>query len=359
MSVKFQDYYKTLDVERDATPEQISKAYRKLARKYHPDVNKAKGAEDKFKQLNEAHEVLKNPESRKRYDALGENWKAGQQFTPPPDFEDLLRGFGGAGGFSGNFSGGPGNGTQFDSRRAGRGPGSGPGSGPGGGLGGFSDFFNMLFGDARGQADGGQPFMRRSSSGRDGANVEATLGVTLEDVYRGASKPISLDLAVPQADGSQTVETKVLQVKIPPGVVDGKTIRLTGQGGKGFSGGKDGDLLLKLKFFPHPIFWTDANTVYTRINLSPWEAILGATVPVTTLDGQISLRIPPGAQAGQSLRIKGKGMRTNKTDRADMFVQIGIVVPKSVTESEKELFEKLKRESSFEPGKDRQVGKSL
>ena len=339
MGVEFQDYYKTLGVERTATQEQISKAYRKLARKFHPDVNKNKDAEEKFKQINEANEVLKDPEARKRYDALGANFKAGQQFNPPPDFEDMLRGFGG-------------NGGQFQFRG-----GSGRPQGGGGsqGMGGFSDFFNMLFGDAGGQAAGrgagGSPFGRAASAATDGPSLEATLTVTLEEVARGAQKSVALDVTGLDEYGTQNTERKNYQVKIPPGVTNGKVIRLTGQGGKGSRGGRDGDLLLRLQFAVHPDFWTEGHTVYTKLLLTPWEAALGAKVEVPTLDGKISLSIPPGTQSGQSLRLKGKGLPVGKGQRADMLAQIDISVPKTLSARERELFEQLRDESSFNPRK--------
>jgi curved DNA-binding protein len=332
VAVAFQDYYEVLGVPRTASQEEITKAYRKLARKLHPDVNKAADAEDKFKQLNEAHAVLKDAETRKSYDALGANWKAGQQFTPPPNWEDMFGGmFHGAGPSAA--------GAQFDS-----------GSG-----GGFSDFFNVLFGNGAFGAE--QPGTGRRSffsgggaqPGRRGADIDTQLEVTLEEAYSSASKSVRFRVSEEQADGQILSSTKNYQVKIPPGVVDGKSIRLAGQGGKGARGGSNGDLLLQVKFKSHPQYWTDGHTVLTKLVVSPWEAALGARIEVPTLGGPVAMRVPAGAQNGQQLRLRERGLPITATTRGDMMVQIAITIPKELTAREKELFELLRDESNFKP----------
>lgn len=328
MGVAFQDYYETLGVKRDASPDDISKAYRKLARKYHPDVNKDSGSEERFKQINEAHEVLKDEEKRKRYDALGANWQNGQSFTPPPGYEEMFAGFGGAG------FGHPGGGASFQSG------------------GGFSDFFNSLFGDpAAGgfsqQGFGQQGFGQQSfGRGQDGATHTADVEISLEDALEGAKKQITLQFSEP---GSSKLETKSYQVKIPLGVQDGKVIRLAGQGGKGRGRGKDGDLHLKIHFRKHPLFSVDGYTLRSKIPVSPWEAALGGHIPIKTLDGEVKLRVAPGTQSGQTLRLRGKGLPKNKNERADLLAEIQVRVPKNLTDEEKELFEKLQSVSSFDP----------
>lgn len=340
MAVKFQDYYETLGVERDATQEEISKAYRKLARKYHPDVNKDPGAEDKFKELNEAHEVLGDSEKRKRYDALGANWQNGQDFVPPDGWEEMFAGFG-------DMGGGGGRGGRTFRFSTGAGP-QGFSSGAG-----FSDFFNSLFGDLNfgGAPGGGRTGFTSAgmSRARSGRSHEAEIVVTLEDVYRSATKTISFEVTEINAAGVPERTTKSYQVKIPPGITDGKTIRLAGQGGKGSNGGPAGDLLLKIRFAPHPHFKADGLTLSTNLKLSPWEAALGEKVRVPTLDGAVTLSVPPGTQSGQTLRIKGKGLPKKDGSKDNLLVVARIVVPKELSEKERELFTALKEHSSFDP----------
>lgn len=331
MGLAFQDYYQTLGVERTATQEEISKAYRKLARKLHPDVNKAADAEEKFKQLNEAHAVLKDPETRKKYDALGANWKDGQQFTPPPNWEDM---------FGGMFQGRGSAETGFDSSGSG-----------------FSDFFNVLFGNGvfgSEHSSGRRPFFAGSGAGsaasaRRGSDIETKLEVTLEEVYSQSPKTVKFRVTEEQSDGQLLSSTKSYQIKIPPGIIDGKTIRLAGQGGKGARGGVSGDLLLQLEFKSHPQFWTEGNTVLTKLVISPWEAALGARIEVPTLGGPVAMRIPSGAQSGQQLRLRGRGLPITSSTRGDMLVQLSIGVPTSLSEEEKELFEKLANVSAYRP----------
>lgn len=346
MSVHFQDYYQTLEVERNASQQDISKAYRKLARKYHPDVNKDKNAEDKFKLLSEAYEVLGDSEKRKRYDALGSNWQAGQNFSPPPGFEDLFGGLGG------------------DAR--GRGQSFNFGNGAGGG---FSDFFNVLFGngfDFANAGGGGSPFNSQSNghspfgnprSGfggrgeapRSGSTHKAEIVISLDEAYHRATKTVSLQVGEANKRGIVVPRKKSYQVKIPEGITDGKTIRLSGQGGKGVGGAPAGDLLLKISFARHPDFSAKEHTIYSTLRISPWEAALGAKIEVPTLEGSVSLSVPAGSQSGQHLRLKGRGLCLKGGARGDMLVELQIAVPKELSPEEKDLFDKLQTTSSFNP----------
>ncbi|MCB0355171.1 MAG: DnaJ domain-containing protein [Bdellovibrionales bacterium] len=344
--MKFQDYYKTLGVERTATAEEIRKSFKKLARKYHPDVSKEADAENKFKELNEAYEVLGDKEKRERYDALGANWKDGQEFRPPPGFEEMFR-------------------TQF-------GAGAGPGQGStfhftsGGGGSGFSDFFSSLFGDqdvffshgfgnGGGQhgpfaGAGGGPFQSaRSARPLKGGNLEAEITITVEEAFYGGKKKIAFELIDSGPDGSQTRTPKNYTVTVPPGTKEGSIIRLTGEGQSGYSGGASGDLLLKVRIAPHPRFSVDGFNISSEVEITPWEAALGAKVPVATVDGKVQLTIPAGTQSGQKFRIPKKGLPKKGGERGDFFVASKIVVPSALTENERELLEKLRDSSSFNP----------
>ena len=330
--MKYLDYYAVLGVPRDASADAIKKAYRKLARQYHPDVNKTAGAEARFKEINEANEVLSDPEKRKRYDALGANWKTGQDFTPPP----------GWGGFEGASSG-PG-GLRFEF-----------GGGPGGGD--FSDFFSALFGDlggggraGRGRRGGGSPFAGFGGfpGGEDsfaprGQDFEANLALTVEELYGRAPKTVSLQVPVVRPDGSVAHQPKTFQVRIPPGATDGTRIRLSGQGAGG------GSLYLNLRVAPHPIYRLRGHDLDVDLPLAPWEAVLGAKVRLPTPDGDATLTLPPGTQGGTRLRLAGKGLPDKSGARGDVFANVRIAVPHPPTAKEKALFEQLARESSFQP----------
>ena len=340
MAVKFQDYYEVLGVSRSATNDEIQRAYRKLARKYHPDLNKEKGAEEKFKQINEANEVLKDPEKRKRYDLLGENWKAGQEFQPPPEWEQAFAGMrgprGGAAGHDAGFSG-------------------------------FSDFFEALFGGhgfpqgaftSRGAGPGFSGFQNYSMK-QPGDRLEASMTVSLEDVYSGVTKQITLETVDYDESGQPRRLTKQYQVKIPAGIQDGGVIRLPGQGGKGRNGGQDGDLLIRLNYANHPRYKVEDHNLVVQLPVSPWEAALGAKVPLQTLDGMVTVSVPAGSQSGRRLRFKHKGLprktaasarsESKPTDRGDLFAEIKIAVPRALTDTERQLFEKLAAESKFSP----------
>jgi curved DNA-binding protein len=305
LAVGFRDYYEVLGVPRGAGDEEIRSAYRKLAREYHPDVNKDPGAEDRFKEVSEAYEVLRDPEKREKYDRLGSNWKAGEDVSGTSGFS------GGGSGFGGGFGGG--NGQGF------------------GGDGGFSDFFESFFGGGRGGSAGFEGFSMR------GGDQEAPLEVTLEEAARGGKRRISL------ADGRD------FEVRIPPGVRDGQKIRLAGQGGEGASGGPAGDLYLRVRIKRHPRFRREGDDLVVEIPVAPWEAALGATVPVPTLDGSAKVKVPAGSSSGRRLRLKGEGMPGPGGRKGDLYASVRIVVPKKLEKRERELFEELAAVSPFEP----------
>jgi len=328
MSVQYQDYYKILGVDRKASQEEISKAYRSLARKYHPDVNKAKGAEEKFKKLSEANEVLKDPQKRAQYDMLGQNYRPGQEFRPPPGFEQMFKGQAGAGGAAGGFGQG---GFSF-----------------GGGNGGFSDFFEMLFGGAQGgtyNAAGGMPqgAKLRSQKGASATPQEVELPLTVEELYLGGKKTIQLEQ---NQNGHRS--TKKFQITLPPGLTDGGTIRLSGSSKAGDST-LGQELRLKVKLTTSPRYKVDEFNLKVPLDISPWEAALGGKIPVKLPDTNISITVPPGSQGGQSLRLKGKGLIKQNGERGDALVDLNIVIPRHLTATEKELFEKLRDSSKFEP----------
>jgi len=325
MSVEFKDYYKILGVGRGASQDEISKAFKKLARKHHPDLNPGDaGAEAKFKEAGEAYEVLKDPEKRKLYDQLGPNWQQGQNFQPPPGFENMrFSGQGGFGGQAGGFGGGAG----------------------------FSDFFETLFGGAGGARGGfggggfGGGFQQRPRRGQD---AEVGYEIGLEEAYKGGPQSVNLQEQVAGPGGFPTMQSRTLKVNIPPGIKDGQKIRLAGQGSSGGSGGEPGDLYLRIKVRPHPQFKVKDDNVVHDLALTPWEAALGATVRVPTLDGAVEMKIPPGVSSGSKLRIRGKGLGTGGK-RGDQLVRIMVQTPKTLTDEERKLFEELARTSTFAP----------
>lgn len=317
MSVSYKDYYKLLGVDKTASQDEISKAFKKLARKHHPDLNpNNKAAEEKFKEINEAYEVLKDVEKRKLYDQLGPNWQHGQNFQPPPGFENMHFNFGGGGG-PGGFSA-----QGFDAS-------------------GFSDFFETLFGGGGGRGYGGFSGFsggggRRSARGED---VEAEFEITLEDAYHGGRKDVAL------REGAQS---KTLAVNIPQGVKPGARIRLAGQGRPGFGGGPAGDLYLRIRVAPHHRFNLDGANVVMDLPLAPWEAALGAVIRAPTLDGPIDVTIPPGVDSGAKLRIRGRGLG-HGTDKGDQMLRIMIKTPRPLSPEDKERWESLAHNANFSP----------
>ena len=308
----FKDYYKVMGVKRDASQDDVKRAYRKLARKFHPDVSKESDAEARFKELGEAYAVLKDPEKRAAYDELGANWQTGQEFRPPPDW---------GAGFE--FSG-----SGFD----------------GGDANAYSDFFESLFGQRTGaQHDAGT---RRGFHAR-GEDHHAKVLVDIEDAYNGAARTISL--RTPELDKSGHVVTKdrALSVKIPQGVTQGQRIRLQGQGAPGFGGGNAGDLYLEIDFRPHRLYSHDGRDVYLKLPVTPWEAALGATVKVPTPTGSVDLKLPAGTSNGQKLRLKGRGIPGNPP--GNFYVTAEFTLPPANSEPAKELYRKMQQEMSYNP----------
>lgn len=322
MAVGYQDYYAALGVPRDASADDIRSAYRKLARKYHPDLNKEPGAEDRFKEISEAYEVLRDPEKRERYDRLGANWRAGEDVS-------AAQGFGGAyGGYRDVHAG-------FGEAGFGEG-------------GDFSDFFENLFGARRraGARRGGDGFGGGFGSGfggpMRGADHEAVLDLTLEEAAAGGSRRITL--------GDGTGNSRDYDVKIPVGVHDGQRIRLAGEGGPGVDGGPPGDLFLRVRIAPHPRFRVDGSDLHVDLPVSPPEAALGARVPVPTLTGTARVRVPAGTSSGRTLRLRGEGMPTSGGGtHGDLYAHVQIVVPKRLDDRQRELYEQLAAATHDDP----------
>jgi curved DNA-binding protein len=348
MPVKYKDYYKSLGVSRDASEADIKKAFRKLAREYHPDVAKNKKlAEEKFKEINEAYEVLGDPAKRKKYDELGANWNAESDFRPPPGWE--------------SFTGGR------------------PGSGRGGrtqehefhfGGTGFSDFFEQVFGSAgarpgRGFGRGGG-FSEDSFAGERGEDIEGDIMVTLEEAMSGSVRSVSVQHAVPcSACGGtgqkgrnvcnvcggtgQVARTDTYQVKIPAGVTEGQRLRIPGRGEAGVGGGAAGDLYLRVRLAGHPDFAVEDHNLIYEAELAPWEAVLGANISVPTLNGRVNIKIPPGTQNGQKLRLRERGLPQRGGGKGDLIVVTHVEVPAKVSDSERKIWEQLAKESRFNP----------
>lgn len=324
MSVKFQDYYEILGVGREATEKEIKAAYRKLARQWHPDLRppaEKAAAEEKFKRINEAYEVLKDPEKRSRYNQLGEQWRDGQDFRASPDME----------------------GVRFYR----------DGEPVSGFEGGFSDFFEILFGGATARGQG----FRRSAAVR-GEDLESEIALTIEEAYRGVAKTIRVsgselcaacrgtavqgDSFCPRCGGLGAVsKEKTLEVKIPPGVREGSRIRLKGQGGAGLGEGGPGDLFLKVRLLPHPAFRLAGADIESDVLLFPEQALLGDRVTVQTLDGPVTVTVPPESGAGKKLRLRGKGYPDGPKGRGDHYVRVVVDIPRNPGQSEKELYQQL------------------
>ena len=319
MAVKFKDYYEVLGLPRGASEEDIRKAFRKLARQYHPDVAKdKKAAEEKFKEINEANEVLSDPAKRKKYDELGANWKQGAEFRPP---------------------GGAGRGRPF----------TGGGTGAGGGADfeyqfggtGFSDFFESMFGTRGGRRGGfnGAGVDDDENFAARGNDVEGDIMVTLEEAMRGSVRTVNVRRGEREAAS--------YQVRIPAGVSEGQRLRIAGRGAAGVGGGTAGDLFLRVRLARHPDFEIQEHNLVHEIPLAPWEAVLGAQISVPTLEAPVNIKIPPGTQNGQRLRVRGRGLPQPGGARGDLLVAVRVEVPAKVSEKERALWEQLARESVF------------
>jgi curved DNA-binding protein len=340
MSVQYKDYYAVLGVPRTAPDADIKKAFRKLAREYHPDVAKdKKRAEEKFKEVNEAYEVLGDPTKRQRYDQLGSNWKSGAEFRPPPGWGGARRSNAGGADFEFNFGGT-----------------------------GFSDFFEQVFGARRGGA-GGAGF----SGGADeanfaarGADLESDIMVTLEEALQGSVRTVNVRHAVECEACSGTGrrgqrlcgvcggagrvhKSESYQVKVPAGVSPGQRLRLAGRGEAGARGGLAGDLYLRVRFAGHPDFEVEAHNLIYEAALAPWEAVLGTNISVPTLEGRVNIKVPPGTQNGQKLRVRGRGLPQRTGGRGDLLVVAQVTVPTQVTDAERKLWEQLAEASRFNP----------
>ncbi len=302
--MKYKDYYGVLGVERDASAADIKRAYKRLARKFHPDVSKEPDAEERFKQVGEAYDVLRDTDKRATYDNLGSGWHAGDEFSPPPGWN-----------VEANFGGGNA-GEKFD----------------------FSDFLDSMFG---GRAPHGDPFGAHFHDARArGGDERAKIVVTLEEAFHGGERSLSVK--------SGRGATRKLKVKIPAGIQDGQQIRLAGQGRTG-PGGRSGDLFLSVEFAPHPIFRMQGRDVHMNLPITPWEAALGATVKVPTLGSKVDLKIPAGSQTGRKLRLKGKGLSGSKA--GDQYVTLQIVTPAADDEAAKRFYRSMAEKFDFDPRK--------
>jgi curved DNA-binding protein len=297
--MKYKDYYKILGVERGAAEEDVKKAYRKLARKYHPDVSKEQNAKEKFQEVSEAYETLRDKEKRAAYDSLGSGFRPGQDFRPPPDWFDRF-----------------GSGRAEDLRDID-----------------LSDLFEQMgiFGRAG---------TRRGGFGRNvpipGEDYEAPVRITLEEAARGAEREFQIN-------------GKTLRARIPKGAVDGQRLRLRGKGGSGMNGGPAGDIYLQIVLEPHPLYKARGHDLELELPVTPWEAALGAQVEVPTLEGRVTLKVPPGSKGGQKLRLAGKGLPKPGGGAGDLYAMLEIVVPGTLTEREKKLYEELRAASRFNP----------
>jgi len=309
--MEFKDYYKIMGVARDATQDEIKRAYRQLARKYHPDVSKEANAEERFKEIGEAYEVLKDAEKRAAYNQLGSKWQAGQEFRPPPDWDAGFEFTGG--GFTGSDANG------------------------------FSDFFESLYGRGFGGARGAHAAFHAQ-----GENRHAKILIELEDAYVGATRTIVLQVPEVDAQGRMALQEHKLNVVIPRGIHAGQYIRLVGQGAQGRGQGKPGDLYLEVEFRPHEHYRVEQRDVYLELPVAPWEAALGATVQVPTPGGIVELKIPAGTAAGNKLRLKQRGIPGDKP--GDFYVVLQIVQPPADIESGKAFYRNMAEQfKSFNP----------
>ncbi len=311
--MEFKDYYQIMGVSRDAPQDEIKRAYRKLARKYHPDVSKEADAENLFKELGEAYEVLKDPEKRAAYDQLGKNWKAGQDFHPPPEWDQGFEFHGG--GF-----------TDTDAEH-------------------FSDFFESLFGQGgftHGHARGfNQQFHSR------GQDTHAKILISLDDAFNGASRAITIKHSELDQNGRPQLKERSLNVRIPKGVRQGQHIRLAGQGAKGIGKGEAGDLFLEVEFQPHPLYQVEGKDIYLKCPVAPWEAVLGTTIKLPTPSGKIDLKIPANSASGKKLRLKGRGIPAREA--GDLFVVLDVALPAANDEKSKQAYRDLASAFDFNP----------
>ncbi|EDN66495.1 curved DNA-binding protein [Beggiatoa sp. PS] len=303
--MEYKDYYKILDISRNASQDEIKRAYRKKARKYHPDVSHEKNAEQQFKEIGEAYEVLKDTEKRAAYDQLGTRWRSGEEFRPPPgwnfDFEQ--------GGFRE---------TSVD----------------------FSDFFENLFGGTVRQ----KRHHRVRTAGED---QQTKIAITLEEAYQGTTRAIHLQVPKMNANGQRVNQTRTLNIKIPTGIIEGQKIRLGGQGGTSMSGGTNGDLYLEIEFQSHRLYHAEGRDIYLTLPITPWEAALGSTIAVPTLGGNVDMKIPAGSQSGQKLRLKERGFPGQPP--GDHYIELKIVTPNANTETERSFYHQMAQEFSFNP----------
>jgi curved DNA-binding protein len=323
--MEYRDYYKILGVARAATADEVKKAYRRLARKFHPDVSKEKDAEQKFKEVQEAYEVLKDPEKRAAYDQLGSEWKSGQQFRPPPDWGSGFEFRGGPRQRSG--AGGGARAEQFEEAE------------------GFSDFFSSLFGGRGFSGGGDSPFGGAAS--RAGRDHHARIDVDLEEAYAGTTRTLDLKRPDLKPDGTLDLKTHTVRVTIPAGVTDGQLIRLAGQGEQATGGGRPGDLYLEVHIRPHRLFQLEGRDVTLTLPIAPWEAVLGAAVTVPTLGGGVEMRIPANSQSGQKLRLRGRGLPGQS--QGDQYVQLKVVLPPANSPEARALYEQMKDKLNFDP----------
>ncbi|MGH8508104.1 MAG: DnaJ C-terminal domain-containing protein [Gammaproteobacteria bacterium] len=308
--MEFKDYYQTLGVARSAAEGEIKRAYRKLARKYHPDVSKERDASERMKEINEAYEVLHDPEKRAAYDQVGAGWQPGQDFHPPPGWD-----------------------AGFEFR----------GSPDGAGLGGdFSDFFASLFGGVSGVGHG-----TRHGAGFHGEDHHAKVLIDIEDAFLGATRAVALRVPEIDAEGRLAVRERTLNVQIPKGIREGQLIRLAGQGSAGVKGGKAGDLYIEVGFKPHAYYRVDGRDLYVNLPVAPWEAALGATVRAPTPGGTVEVKIPPHSQGGRKLRLRGRGIPG--APPGDLYLVLEVVLPVPETERAKEVYRTLARELAFNP----------
>ena len=309
--MKFKDYYEVMGIKRDATQDEIKRVYRKLARKYHPDVSKETDAEARFKELGEAYEVLKDPEKRVAYDELGANWKGGQDFRPPPGWDDGFE-------FRGR-----GEGAGFTDEN--------------------SDFFETLFG----RANAGAGRAQRGGFQMQGEDHHAKVLIDLEDAYTGPTRTITLKMPQVDAQGHVVAKERVLNVAIPKGIRAGQHIRLAGQGGPGLGAGRAGDLYLQVELRPHRLYRADGRDIYLDFPVAPWEAALGASVQAPTPEGTVGLKIPPKSRGGTKLRLKGRGLPGNPA--GDLYVVLQIALPPAETDAAVNAYRKMAEDLPFDP----------